>query len=156
MKKSASKLSPHSLGYLTGSISQALADRLRKNFREEGLELAHAQFVLLLDLFLEDGQTQQSLARKVFKDKAAIKRSVDNLVAHGWVRREEATSSRNNPIWLTHFTRSQETLLRKVAARTIKEATKDIEPQEIECCLAVLRKLHLSLVENAPSALETT
>jgi len=153
MKTTSVALFPRSLGYLTGSISQALADRLRHNFHTEGLDMPHAQFVLLLDLFEEDGQTQQRLADRVFKDKAAIKRTVDHLIAKGLVKRSEDTRTRNNPIWLSPKARTLEPLLRKVASTTIQSATHGIEASELEQCLAVLRKLHQHL-ELKPHQLE--
>lgn len=111
--------------------------------------MPHAQYVLLADLFAQDGQTQQQLAAKVFKDKAAVKRTVDLLVEKGLVQRASASSVRNNPVSLTRRARALEPLLRRVAARTLAQATRNLLPGELETCLGVLRKLHSHLeMEN--------
>lgn len=125
-----------------------MADRLRHNFMAEGINLTHAQYVLLIDLFEQDGLTQQALADKVFKDKAAVKRTVDSLVEKGLVVRAVQSSVRNNPVRLTQLARNQEASFRTVAARTIDEATRGIAPEEMEMCLSVLRRLHARFGEE--------
>jgi len=112
----------------------------------EGFDLTHSQYVLLLDLFDEDGQSQQRLAGRVFKDKAAIKRTVDTLVAKGLVERGEA--SRNNPVRLTERARDLEPRLRAIATENVRQATRGVPPQEIEACAEVLRRLHRQLAED--------
>jgi len=136
------RVSP-SLGYLSACVAQALADSLRRNFLARGLDLTHAQFVLLLDLFAENGLTQQQLAAKVFKDKAAIKRTVDLLVAKGLVRRGTGAGGRNVPVYLTAQAYALEPVLRSVGARTLDDAVRTLLPGELDACLAVLRKLQL-------------
>lgn len=138
---------PRSLGYLAGSISQFMADSLHRNFLAEGFDLTHAQYVLLTNLFEQDGLTQQALADKVFKDKAAVKRTVDTLVEKGLVVRESTGGARNNPVRLTGRARELEGAFRKVAARTLSEATRGIAPEELEPCLSVLRRLHARFEE---------
>lgn len=132
---------PRSLGYLAGSISQYMADLLHRNFLARGIDLTHAQYVLLSDLYETDGLTQQALAGKVFKDKAAVKRTVDTLVEKGLVVRETSCGSRNVPVRLTPLAREHEGAFRKVAERTLSEATRTIPAQEMEQCLSVLRRL---------------
>ena len=139
-------MTERSLGYLTGSVSQALSDRLHRSFLAEGFDLTHSQYVLLLDLFDEDGQSQQRLADRVFKDKAAIKRTVDVLVAKGLVERGGA--SRNNPVRLTARARELEPRLRAIATENVRQATRGISPREIEACVEVLRRLHRQLERN--------
>lgn len=132
-----------SLGYLAGSLSQALADRLRTDFVASGVDLTHAQFVLLLDLYGEDGLTQSELAARVFKDKSAVKRTLDLLASKGLV--ERAPASRNAPVRLTPLARSLEERLRSIAQGTVRRATRGIEPERLEICLEVLRDLQARL-----------
>ncbi len=141
---------PRSLGYLAGSLSQIMSDRLRRNFLARGIDLTHAQYVLLSDLFEEDGLTQQALADKVFKDKAAVKRTVDTLVEKGLVERQAQDGARNNPVRLTRHAREQEASFRKVAAMTVEEVTGGIPRREMERCLSVLRRLQARLEEERP------
>jgi len=136
---------PRSLGYLAGSISQCLSDRLRANFRAAGIDLTHSEYVLLYDLFEEDGLTQQALATKVLKDKAAVKRTVDRLVAKGLVRRGAADTTRNNPVLLTELARRESSRFRRIAKRTLEEATEGIDPQALDNCLSVLRSIQAKL-----------
>jgi DNA-binding MarR family transcriptional regulator len=134
-----SRISRRSLGYLTGSVSQVLADRLHRDFLAAGFDLTHSQYVLLLDLFEEDGLTQRQLAERVFKDKAAIKRSVDALVEKGLAVRGEA--ARNNPVHLTTQARGIEHRLREISLLTMREASRGIPPERFATCLDVLRRM---------------
>jgi DNA-binding MarR family transcriptional regulator len=140
------RISKRSLGYLTGSVSQVMADRLRRDFLAQGFDLTHSQYVLLLDLFEEDGLTQQKLAAQVFKDKAAVKRSVDALVEKGFAVRGDA--ARNNPVHLTPLAHGLEPKLREISLETVREATRGIAADRVATCLDVLRRMQENFEEQ--------
>lgn len=129
------------LGHLSGLVAHALAWQLRRNFEAEGLDLTHAQLGLLSDLYIEDGQTQQQLARRVWKDKAAVKRLVDLLESKGYVERKEGTDPRSNRICLTPLARKMEKDLRRISEKTLRQATADIDADELAVCVKVLKQI---------------
>ncbi|MCC8188681.1 MAG: MarR family transcriptional regulator [Bacteroides sp.] len=70
---------PHTLGFLLGRAAATMATLLNHTLKNEGIDLPHSQFVILRYLYYEDGISQQELAEKIFKDNAAIKRTLDHL-----------------------------------------------------------------------------
>lgn len=83
-----------------------------------GLPLNHAQFAILQNLFLKDGQSQSDIARRVGKDRAAVSRSLNTLEENGFIIRK-AVSGSKNAIYLTEKAREN----RKKIAKAINMAT---------------------------------
>lgn len=135
------------LGHLAGLVAHALAWQLRRNFEAEGLDLTHAQLGLLSDLFFEDGLTQQQLASKVWKDKAAVKRMVDLLEEKGYVERRAGDDPRSYRVCLTARARKIEKELRRISDKTMREMTGGIDPGELEICVRVLSQIQARFAE---------
>lgn len=138
------------LGHLAGLVAHALACLLRRNFEAEGLDLTHAQLGLISDLYLEDGQTQQQLAQKVWKDKAAVKRLVDLLESKGYVERKEGEDPRSYRICLTPKARKMEKDLRRISEKTLRQATVGIPDEELAVCVKVLKRIHEQFAADYP------
>ena len=134
--------SERTLGHLAGLVAHALAWQLRRNFEAEGLDITHAQLGLLSDLFLEDGLTQQQLAAKVWKDKAAVKRMVDLLEEKGYVERSPGEDPRSYKVCLTPKARNIQKDLRRISEKTLKQVTEGIDPVELGVCVKVLSQIH--------------
>ena len=134
--------SERTLGHLAGLVAHALAWQLRRNFEAEGLDITHAQLGLLSDLFLEDGLTQQQLAAKVWKDKAAVKRLVDLLEEKGYVERRPGDDPRSYKVCLTSKSRKMQKDLRRISEMTLKQVIAGIDPGELDVCVKVLSQIH--------------
>ena len=143
----AQPASERTLGHLSGLVAHALAWQLRRNFEAEGLDITHAQLGLLSDLFLEDGLTQQQLASKVWKDKAAVKRMVDLLEEKGYVERREGDDPRSYRVCLSAKAKRMEKDLRRISEKTMREMTEGIDPAELESCIKVLSKIQNRFAE---------
>jgi DNA-binding MarR family transcriptional regulator len=131
--------SKETIGYLTKKTHNSLCCLLSKTFVKNGIILPHSQFIILIKLYDEDGQTQQELAGKLMLDKAAIKRTVDNLIKHGFVSR--SPGKRNNKILLTLKGRRMEKKIKSIALAATAEALGNIKPKDFETCKTVLKKL---------------
>jgi DNA-binding MarR family transcriptional regulator len=57
----------------------AIARRLQKNFRNNGVDITIEQWSILYHLWKEDGLSQQELCNRTFRDKPSITRLIDNL-----------------------------------------------------------------------------
>lgn len=135
-----------SIAYLTSTVAQALADSLARHFLREGIDLPFSQFVLLMQLYQQDGQTQQELAKVLHKDKAAIKRTVDNLVTRGLViRAPQEGITRNVPLFLTSKAIVLRERVRDIYARHYGEIMQDITPEELSAANETLRKVLANL-----------
>lgn len=126
--------------------SLAMSRRLRQHFHAEGLGVTSQQWQLLVQLWAQNGRTQQDLANILCKDKTSITRLVDNLEKSGIVeRREDAHDRRSNLIFLTP--RGEEILQPcfAQAQKTISEGTDGITAQELETCKRVLNTIFTNL-----------
>ncbi len=88
------------LGFLLARASNAMAANLNSLLKNEGIDLPHSQYVILKTLYEEDGISQQELAERVYKNVAAIKRTLDILENKGLVKRIPV-SMRKNSIVIT-------------------------------------------------------
>lgn len=88
------------LGVRLDLAFNSLVAELNRSLHSVGLPLNHAQFVILQNLFLKDGQSQSDIARRVGKDRAAISRSLNTLEENGYIVRMAVSGSKNG-IFLT-------------------------------------------------------
>lgn len=86
----------HSLGFLLNRASVALGKALNNKLQESNIDLPHSQFVVLRCLYYRNGLSQLEISNLLFKDAAAIKRTIDNLEKKGYVERQQIHSQKNN------------------------------------------------------------
>lgn len=131
------------IGYLTALVSQAMSNSLYREFARRGIDLPNAQFLLLAQLFIEDGQTQQELAVNLGKDKASIKRTVDNLISRGLVTKErrEQGNVKNIPLCVTDHARRIEEQIMQISKENFGSVTADISQQDLDITRATLRRM---------------
>ncbi|MFA7493078.1 MAG: MarR family transcriptional regulator [Proteiniphilum sp.] len=84
------------LGFLLGRASYAMAANLNSMLKHEGIDLPHSQYVVLKVLYEKDGISQQELAERVYKNVAAVKRTLDILESKGLVKRVPVTMRKNS------------------------------------------------------------
>ena len=78
----------------------SLVAELNRSLHSVGLPLNHAQFVILQNLFLKNGQSQSDIARGIGKDRACISRSLTTLEENGFILRKAVSGSKNG-VFLT-------------------------------------------------------
>lgn len=78
----------------------SLVAELNRSLHNEGLPLSHAQFAILQNLFIKEGQIQIEIVRRVGKDRAAVSRSLNTLEENGFIKRKAISGSKNG-IFLT-------------------------------------------------------
>jgi DNA-binding MarR family transcriptional regulator len=86
----------HTLGFLLARAANSMAMYLNSVLRKEGIDLPPSQYVILRCLYVNDGVSQQELADAVFKDTAAIKRTLDILAKKGLIERVPVTMRKNS------------------------------------------------------------
>jgi DNA-binding MarR family transcriptional regulator len=128
--------------FITGVASTALARRLQKNFKQEGVEITVEQWSVLYHLWREDGLSQQELCNRSYRDKPSITRLVDNLEKQRLVKRVASRSDRRmNMIHLTEAGRDLQLQTMALADQTLVEALEGVSSREIELCKGVLQRL---------------
>lgn len=134
------------IGYITARASYLLAMSLYHNFQKVGIDLPHAQFVILRHLYEKNGQTQQELADTLFKDKAAIKRTIDNLISRNYVKKIK--DGKTFRIFVTNSAIDIKTTVEKVVENTIASSLKNISNTEYDICYDVLYRIIDNIVKN--------
>src|SRR5690606_3838351 len=98
MKLSISDIFNIVIGRTTNTVNR----RLQREFKKMNLQITHEQWTLLSALWNEDGQTQQSLSARTFRDKTSVTRLIDKLVTQNLVVRvPDKADQRTNLIYLT-------------------------------------------------------
>jgi DNA-binding MarR family transcriptional regulator len=131
---------------ITGVANMALARRLQKYFRENGLDLTVEQWSILVHLWKNDGVSQQELCNRTFRDKPSITRLVDNLEKLGLVqRRASDTDRRINQVYLTGAGIALRDPSMELANQTLNEGLVGISTEDIETTKRVLQQVYENL-----------
>jgi len=135
--------------FITGKASTAIARRLQKNFKESGLDITIEQWSVLYHLWKEEGQSQQQLCERTFRDKPSITRLVDNLEKSKLVKRVASKNDRrSNLIFLTNDGKILEEKTMEVANRTLNEALEGVTNSQIEVAKTVLQMVYDNLAKK--------
>jgi DNA-binding MarR family transcriptional regulator len=131
---------------INAMAAAAIARRMQKNFRSAGLEITIEQWSILYHLWKEDGQNQQQLCDKTFRDKPSITRLLDNLEKQGLVVRKASESDKRvNYIFLSSTAKNLQNDTIEIANQTMDEALVGITKDEIETVKNVLQKVYDNL-----------
>ena len=132
--------------FITGMASTAIARRLQKNFKQQGIEITIEQWSVLYHLWKKDGVSQQELCNATFRDKPSITRLLDNLEKLKLVKRVASpTDRRLNLIVLTDAARKMQDHTMEVASSTLNEALEGVINSDVDRAKIVLQKVYDNL-----------
>lgn len=132
--------------FITGKASTAIARRLQKNFKQNGVDITIEQWSVLYHLWKQDGVNQQELCNATFRDKPSITRLVDNLEKLKLVKRVASKEDRRrNLIYLTDTARKLQDQSMELASQTLNEALEGVKQEDVELCKQVLQKVYDNL-----------
>ena len=114
------------------------------HLRLEHLPLNHAQFAILQNLFIKDGQSQSDIARRVGKDRAAISRSLNTLEENGFIIRK-AVSGSKNCIFLTEKAMENRKKIADAINMAIRKGRQGMTVEEYENGISFLQKIYGNL-----------
>lgn len=130
------------LGGLISQLHRGLVAQLNRRFAEHGHDISVEQFVLLIKLSMEDGQSQQGLAEKTATSRANITFLVRKLAQKGLiVQIPDQKDLRSNRICLTPAGKNTAKTLLTVAEKELHQLTQACLPEEMEMFMAVVQKL---------------
>jgi DNA-binding MarR family transcriptional regulator len=119
-----------------------LVNRLQRNFRAAGYSITAEQWHVLINLWEQDGQTQQQLSEKTEKDKGNITRLISGLEKRNiLVRIPNYSDGRSKLIYLTSKGKEYQKALIQIAQKTLYQAQANIPNNEIDICNSVLQKV---------------
>lgn len=132
--------------FITGKASIAVARRLQKKFKQQGLEITIEQWSVLYHLWKQDGMSQQELCNATFRDKPSITRLVDNLEKLQLVKRVASKDDRRmNMIYVTGQALELQDITMCIANETLNEALENVSPDKIEVAKEVLQLVYDNL-----------
>ncbi len=134
-----------SIGFLIGDVSRLM----RRDFGRlvKGLGLTTSQWLVLVFLYRDDGQTQTELAAEVDMERAPLGRIVDRLEENGWVtRRGDEKDRRVNRIYLTNKLEPLMEDLRQVADDLYEATFRGIAQKDLDRLIDVLQKAKSNLL----------
>lgn len=129
-----------------GRTTNIVNRKLQREFKQANLAITHEQWTLLSALCNEDGQTQQSLSEKTFRDKTSVTRLINKLESRSLVVRvTDKYDQRTNLIYLTAQGKSVETTTTQIIKETYKKAIEGISEKDILICKDVLNRVFENL-----------
>ena len=132
--------------FITGKASTAIARRLQKNFKQNGVDITIEQWSVLYHLWKQDGISQQELCACTFRDKPSITRLVDNLEKLNLVKRVASSNDRRiNMIYLTDESKRLQDQTMELANLTLNEALEGVSDKYVEAAKEVLAKVYENL-----------
>ena len=135
-----------SFGYIIGHSYNALRNRLHRNFANATINITHDQWIIMIKLWLRDGQNQMQLSQATKKDKASIARLINRLETRNLVVRiPDKSDKRNRLIYLTKKGRDLQEASLKEASKTIELAQQGVSQKELKNCKDVLRKIYRNI-----------
>lgn len=135
-----------SLGFLVGTAGRAISNGISRKFRERGFTATTEHWVILVQLWNEDGQTQTELAEKTGKDEPAVSRLIQNMIARNLIiRKTDPADKRCRRIYLTEKGNTQQKELMALVQETLTEATAHIAKDDVATTKKVLRQIATNL-----------
>ena len=132
--------------FITGVASTAIARRLQKNFKQQGIDITIEQWSVLYHLWKQDGLSQQELCSATFRDKPSITRLVDHLEKQQLVKRVASLEDRRiNLIYLSETAAMLRDQTMDMANQTLNEALSGVSAEEIAVCKSVLQRVYDNL-----------
>ena len=132
------------LGVWLDFAFNSLVAELNRSLHSVGLSLNHAQFAILQNLFLKDGQSQSDIARRVGKDRAAISRSLNTLEENGYIVRKAVSGSKNG-VFLTEQAVKDRDKIVEAINMAIGRGRRGMTEEEYETGINFLKKIHANL-----------
>lgn len=129
-----------------GRTTNIVNRKLQREFKRANLAITHEQWTLLSALWNEDGQTQQSLSEKTFRDKTSVTRLINKLESQSLVVRiTDKYDQRTNLIYLTAQGKSLEKTTALILNETYQKAIDGISEKDILICKDVLNRVFENL-----------
>lgn len=132
------------LGVWLDFAFNSLVAELNRSLHSVGLPLNHAQFAILQNLFIKDGQSQSDIARRVGKDRAGISRSLNTLEENGFIIRKAVSGSKNG-VFLTEKSVENRQKIAAAINMAVNKGREGMTNGEYENGINFLKKIYENL-----------
>jgi len=121
------------LPFLIHACYQQLRSLTYKQFLGHGLELTPEQWIVLVQLWEKDGQSQSALSERTLRDRPTMSRIIDTMEKSGLVERSvDEKDARSRLVKLTRTGKSLQAKLVPVAKKLVARLERDIPERDLE------------------------
>jgi MarR family transcriptional regulator, organic hydroperoxide resistance regulator len=130
------------LPFVIHACYQQLRSLTYKEFLQHGLELTPEQWIVLVQLWEEDGQSQTALSECTLRDKPTMSRILDTMEKTGLVTRQaDAKDARTKRVLLTGTAQKLRPKLVPVAKRLVARLEQGISDADLETTHRTLSRM---------------
>jgi MarR family transcriptional regulator, organic hydroperoxide resistance regulator len=130
------------LPFLIHSLYQRLRSATYKAFLGHGLELTPEQWIVLVQLWQKDGQSQSALSELTLRDAPTMSRILDTMEKTGVVERVvDAQDARSRLVRLTRRGRALEDKLVPLARELVTDLEQGISEADLETTHRTLSRM---------------
>lgn len=130
------------LPFVIHACYQQLRSLTYKEFLQHGLELTPEQWVVLVQLWEKDGQSQSALSEATWRDKPTMSRILDTMERSGLVARHvDETDARTRLVKLTRTGKALREKLVPVAKQLVARLERGIPEAELEITHRTLSRM---------------
>lgn len=136
-------------GFIINRTSKLMTELLHESFKASNQKVTPEQWIVLDELWRNDGLTQLEIAQASFRQQTSTSRILDNLVKRDLVfRAPNPQDKRSNLIYLTDKGKGLQKSLIKMVKQTMHEAVSDIDEADLERCLQVLNSISATITRK--------
>ena len=133
-----------SYGWLIGTASQQINQRLTRTFAEHGLDITTEQWCLLVHLMNEDGLSQQELASRYMRSKVTVFKLISLLEKKEFIYRvADPKDGRIKRVYLTDHAKEHQALMVRLAQENLAMAMRGCPEDQLdtlrECLRAIIK-----------------
>jgi DNA-binding MarR family transcriptional regulator len=144
-----------SIGKWISVIHRQFQNYINHELKERDLNAS--QFIYLINLFQEDGISQETLTSKMYIDKSMTARSLKQLEKTGYIRREKSkTDGRAYEVFTTQKARNLRPEADRILIEWNKLLAENINDQEIVSLIHVLKEMSDSVLTRQKGIPEAT
>lgn len=131
---------------LAGRLFMYINRYIAQRFKSSSVTLTREQWTILVQLWKQDGVSQQVIADETGRDKPSTTRLLDHLERDGYVqRRADATDRRLNLIFLTENGIAAERAVMQVANEALDDITEGVTEEEMATVKRVFEKIYRNI-----------
>jgi len=141
------------LPFLIHGCYQQLRSVTYKEFLGHGLELTPEQWIVLVQLWQKDGQSQSALSELTLRDRPTMSRILDTMEKSGLVERVvDAQDARTRLVRLTRRGRTLEEKLVPIARQLVARLEQGVSESDLETTHRTLSRMLGNLRASSPSS----
>jgi MarR family transcriptional regulator, organic hydroperoxide resistance regulator len=130
------------LPFLIHACYQQIRSVTYKEFSSHGLELTPEQWIVLVQLWEKDGQSQSALSEQTLRDAPTMSRILDTMQKGGLVTRVvDEQDARSRLVRLTRVGKALQPQLVPVAKRLVARLEQGISERDLETTHRTLAKM---------------